>query len=118
MEFKGKLTKKLEVESGTSKAGKDWKKQSIVINNGDPFNPEVCITFFGDEKISLLKGLKKDEHITVHANVSSREHEGKYYHQIDGWKIDKEAAVVTPPPVKTQVVETPVVDEDFDDLPF
>ena len=30
----GKLIKLLDVESGTSKAGKEWKKQSFVIDTG------------------------------------------------------------------------------------
>jgi hypothetical protein len=31
MEIKGKVFKVLPKETGTSKAGKDWSKQSIVI---------------------------------------------------------------------------------------
>ena len=34
MEVTGKLVKKLELETGTSKAGKEWQKQSIVIDTG------------------------------------------------------------------------------------
>jgi hypothetical protein len=34
MEVTGKLVKKLELETGISKAGKEWKKQSIVIDTG------------------------------------------------------------------------------------
>jgi hypothetical protein len=32
--IKGKLSRKLSVESGTSKAGKEWKKQSFVVDTG------------------------------------------------------------------------------------
>jgi hypothetical protein len=32
MEVKGTVLRKLSVETGTSKAGKEWKKQSIVID--------------------------------------------------------------------------------------
>ena len=31
MEVKGKVIKKLPLESGTSKAGKEWKKQTMFI---------------------------------------------------------------------------------------
>jgi len=40
----GKLVKALDVESGTSKAGKEWKKQSFVIDTGAQYNPEVCFS--------------------------------------------------------------------------
>jgi len=88
MEIKGKLVKKLEVETGTSKAGKDYKKQNFVINTGDQFNPEVCIGLFGD-KVDLLNGVNVGDELTVSINISSREFNGKYYTQVDGWKIVK-----------------------------
>ena len=87
MIVKGRLTQKLEVEKGTSKAGKDWQKQSIVIDNGDQFNPNICISFFGEDKIKMLKGFKEGQEIEVNINLSSREFNGKWYHSIDGWKI-------------------------------
>ena len=83
----GKITQILKVENGTTKAGKSWSKQSIVVDNGDKFNPTVCITFFGD-KTDLLQGLTVGQDVTVHVNISSREFNGKYYHNIDGWKIE------------------------------
>ena len=43
----GKLVKTLEIESGTSKAGKEWKKQSFIIDTGSQFNPEICFNLFG-----------------------------------------------------------------------
>ena len=37
----GKITQILKEENGTTKAGKSWSKQSIVVDNGDKFNPTV-----------------------------------------------------------------------------
>ena len=48
-EIKGKLVKKLTVETGTAKTGKEWKKQGFVIDTGAQFNPEVCFSLFGDD---------------------------------------------------------------------
>lgn len=47
MDIKGKLIKKLDVESGTSKTGKEWKKQSILVEQDSlvDFNREVVIQF-------------------------------------------------------------------------
>ena len=33
LEMKGKLAKKLEAQRGVSKAGKEWIKQSFVLDN-------------------------------------------------------------------------------------
>ena len=55
----GKLVKALDEESGTSKAGKEWKKQSFVIDTGAQFNPEVCFSLFGEDKIAMLQGINQ-----------------------------------------------------------
>ena len=49
MEVTGKVLRKLELETGVSKAGKEWQKQSIVIDTGGEFNNEVCVSAFGDK---------------------------------------------------------------------
>ena len=85
---KGKVAKKLAVESGVSKAGKEWRKQSLVVNTGDDYNPEVCISFFGDEKIAILDTLSEGQEVEVSVNISSRAWQDKYFHSIDGWKVD------------------------------
>ncbi len=85
----GKLLKILPVESGTSKEGKEWKKQNFVVDSYNQYNPEVCFNAFGDEKIKSLSNFKEGEEITVSFNLSSREFNGKYYHNIDAWRIEK-----------------------------
>ena len=113
----GKLVKALDVESGTSKAGKEWKKQSFVIDTGSQFNPEVCFSLFGEDKIAMLQGINTGEEIEVSFNLSSREYNGRYYHNIDAWRINKAAGSViaahedeAPFPAQTNAEE--------DDLPF
>jgi hypothetical protein len=86
--IKGKITKVLEVESGTSKAGKEWRKQDFVVDTGDQYNPEVCFNLFGDEKIEMLSKFSEGQEVEISFNVSSREFNGKYYHNLDAWKIN------------------------------
>ena len=38
MKITGKLTKVLELQKGISKAGKEWQKQSFVLDNGADLN--------------------------------------------------------------------------------
>jgi len=84
MEVKGTLVKKLDIESGISKAGKEWQKQSIVLDNGGDFNNEVCVSAFGD-KVKDLTALEVGMHLTILCNVYSREFKGRYYNSIDGY---------------------------------
>ncbi len=84
MEVTGKLVKKLELETGTSKAGKEWKKQSIVIDTGDEFNNLIAVSAFG-EKLKQMNKLEIGMEVSVLCNDYSREYNGRYYHNIDGY---------------------------------
>tara|TARA_R100000908_G_scaffold25216_1_gene11601 strand:+ start:1003 stop:1329 length:327 start_codon:yes stop_codon:yes gene_type:complete len=84
MEVTGKLVKKLELETGTSKAGKEWQKQSIVIDTGDEFNNLIAVSAFGD-KLKQMNKLEVGMEVSVLCNVYSREYNGRYYHNIDGY---------------------------------
>jgi len=106
---KGKITKILEVESGTSKAGKEWRKQVFVIDTGDQYNPEIAFSVFGDEKVEkLTKYNKVGQEVEVAFNVSSREYNGKYFHNLDAWKIQNIDGEVKPQEAEAE----------SDDLPF
>ena len=111
LKVKGKLVKKLEVETGTSKAGKEWKKQNFVIDTGSQYNPEVCFQVFGD-KLDILSSVKEGQEIEVKFNVSSREFNGKYYHNLDAWFISAEKNV------KPEVEQLAKAIDSGDDLPF
>ena len=43
MEVRGKLVKMLDLETGTSKAGKSWEKQTAVIDTGKDFNSSEIV---------------------------------------------------------------------------
>jgi len=88
MKIVGKLVTKLQVEAGTSKAGKPWEKQSVIIEQNTDYNKEVVISFFGD-KVKSLRDIEEGSEVSVSINLSSREFKGKYYHNIDGWFIAK-----------------------------
>ena len=84
MEIIGKLISKLERETGVSSSGKSWEKQSIIVEQNVEYNKEVVISFFGD-KIKSIRDIEEGSDVSVSVNLSSREYNGKYYHNIDGW---------------------------------
>ena len=106
MEVKGTVKLIAPAETGVSKSGKAWKKQVIVVDTGADYNPDIAIQAFGDDKIKDLNKLAVGDSVLIKCNVSSREYNGKYFHNIDGWWFTKNTKE-----------EAPVVAES-DDLPF
>ena len=84
MEVKGKVKSKLQLESGVSKSGKTWKKQTVVIDTGGEFNNEIAVNAFG-EKLDSLNKLEVGMEVKILCNVYSREYNGRYFHNIDGY---------------------------------
>ena len=115
LSVKGKLSRKLSVESGTSKAGKEWKKQSFLIDTGAQYNPEICFQLFGEDKIAMLNHHNEGDQVEVSFNLSSREYNGKYFHNIDAWRIEGQT-VGNPEMEAAPVFNAPETKED--DLPF
>ena len=65
LSVKGKLSRKLSVESGTSQAGKEWKKQPFLIDTGAQYNPEICFQLFGEDKIEILNHHNEGDQVEV-----------------------------------------------------
>ena len=112
MEVKGKLVKKLPVESGISKSEKQWKKQTVVVDTGAEYNPEIAITAFGDDKLKDLDKLSVGDDVLIKCNVSSREYNGRYFHNIDGWFFSKNTKE------DTRALDVHFEGTTSDDLPF
>lgn len=115
LSVKGKISKKLEVESGTSKAGNNWKKQSFVLDTGSQYNPEICFQLFGEEKIEILTTFNEGDEVEVSFNLSSREYNGRYFHNVDAWRLEK---LNTNESVKNEEISHFDSSSEEDDLPF
>jgi hypothetical protein len=121
MQVKGTLQQILKLESGVSKAGKEWKKQDFILVTNEQFPKTVCFTLFGD-KISLIDGISTGTEIEVYFSVESRDFNGKWYHNINAWKIDRAGAVSStgtyPPEFSTGIGLSEPADDTGNDLPF
>ena len=91
MEVKGKLVEKLEQEAGTSKAGKPWVKQTVVIDTGNEFNNLIAVSAFGEDKVQKMNMLEEGMTVIILCNVYSREYNDKYYHNIDGYHFTNQS---------------------------
>ncbi|MDP2339068.1 MAG: DUF3127 domain-containing protein [Bacteroidota bacterium] len=121
MQVKGTLLQILKMESGVSKAGKEWKKQDFVIETNEQFPKKVCFTLFGD-KISLIDGITEGSELEVFFSLESRDFNGKWYHNINAWKIERAGAVGAsnnyPPDFSTGDIPPESGDDSGNDLPF
>ncbi len=116
LSVKGKLSRKLSVESGTSKAGKEWKKQSFLVDTGAQYNPEICFQLFGDEKIEILNHHNEGDQVEVSFNLSSKEYNGRYFHNIDACRIENIGGASVSQDQDSPEFNAPSTEED--DLPF
>ncbi len=121
MQVKGTLLQILKQESGVSKAGKEWKKQDFVIETNEQFPKKVCFTLFGD-KTSLIAGITEGTEIEVYFSVESRDFNGKWYHNINAWKIEHIGATSAPqnfpPEFSMGDIPPEPADDSGNDLPF
>lgn len=120
LEIKGKVILVLDPESGTSKnTGKDWTKQTFVIEEVDGQYPKkIAIDAFNKE-------IEAEVGDTVNAfiNVESREWEGRWFTNIGLWKVEiiERGNIIAPDSAPTPTENTvPVSDiaPEENDLPF
>lgn len=116
-EIKGTIKEILKVESGVSKADKEWKKLTFAISNNDGYEgKEVVHAFeiFGIEKVdNFVKYNKVGALVEVSFNSSSNrwvspKGDVKYFTTNQAWKVFG---------ATTENKETFVAEGD-DDLPF
>jgi len=107
--IKGTVKELLEVQSGTSKAGKDWKKQVFIVSNNEGYEGKEQIfafEMFGTEKVdNLSKYNKVGDKVEVSFNIQTNEYNGKYYTSLQAWKV-------------MSATPQEIVAEGDDDLPF
>ena len=127
MEIVGKIIHVLQPQSGTSAAGNAWKKQEYVLETEDAYPKKICFSFFGDRVDQFP--LKINDRVRVSVDIESREYNGRWYTNINGWKsepADAQAQPMQPAATMQQPVNAvpapPVPDftqsTENDDLPF
>ena len=121
---KGTIKEVLPVQSGVSKGGKDWQKQTFVIaetyqkNDGTEGENLVAFELFGTEKVENFgKYNNLGDSVEVKASVRSNrwEKDGKvsYFTSANAWRIDKLEAIAQAPSA-----QAPEQSEEVEKLPF
>jgi len=101
LEVSGKITKILDLQTGTTAAGSEWKKQSFILETTEQYNNVYCFEIFGEEKVDkFLKFNKVGNEVKVDFNVSTNEWKGKYFTSLSAWKIFKAETEAPAEPVE------------------
>ncbi len=111
-ELTGKI--KLLQEPKTFDSGFTKREMVVVVEDGK-YPQEINLEFVQD-KVALLDDLQPGQTVTVSFDIRGREYNGRYFNNLQGWKIVTEAdnAVQTPAPS----FEAPPADSYDDDIPF
>lgn len=117
MKVQGKITKINEVTSGTSAAGKEWKKLSFLLETTEEYNNLYCFDVFGEEKVDqFVKFNRVGQDVDVDFNVKTNEWKGKYFTSLGAWKIFKADVADAPEGMEASGIELKA--DESDDLPF
>jgi hypothetical protein len=88
-----KITKVLDVQKGTSKAGKEWQKVTFVAETSEEYNNLYAFEIFGEEKVENFNKFNKvGDLVNVEFNVSCNEWQGKYFTSLSAWRVEKAGA--------------------------
>ncbi len=95
MEITGRIIQVLPEVGGTSKAGNEWKKQEYILETQDAYPKKICFQIFGADRIKEA-AIQAGETLTVSFDIESREYQGRWFTNINAWKVDRGASAGQP----------------------
>jgi hypothetical protein len=91
MEVQGKIIVLNDTESiGT----KEFKKRLVVVQTDEQY-PQTIPVEFTKDKTSLLNNFSIGDFVKIGINLRGTEWNGRYFANINGWKIDKADSSLT-----------------------
>lgn len=72
---------------GQSDNGNYWTKQTVVFETYDTKPKLLAVDFFGDRKTNITNKLQPGQVCEVTFTITSREHNDRWYTQLDGVSI-------------------------------
>ncbi|MDE6113980.1 DUF3127 domain-containing protein [Barnesiella sp. WM24] len=86
MEIEGRIILALPEQSGTSKAGNEWKKREYVLETHESYPRKVHFDLFGQKADQYP--LNVGDEIRLSFDINSREYNGRWFTSISGWKVE------------------------------
>jgi len=120
------LAGKVKVIFDKQTFGSGFEKREIVVTTAEQYPQDIKFEVY-KEKCSMLDNFKVNDEVNVHFNLRGNEYNGKYFVNLNAWKIDKGSAaapganVVPDNAAPLPTSESPFdsgSDFEGDDLPF
>ena len=99
---RGRIIHVGQLQSGVSKAGKNWQKQQFVLETDGQYPKKVSFNLMND-RIAQAQ-IQMGQTVEIDADAESREYQGKWYTDINAWRVNNLGFVATSAPVQTQAV--------------
>lgn len=115
MQLTAKLVQVLPLQKGTGKNG-EWKKQDIIVETDGQYPKKVCISIWGD-KINDNQ-LKVGNTLNISFDVESREYNSRWYTDVKAWKVEVAGGDPVDNSPSDEYHDSPLNNEQEDDLPF
>lgn len=85
----GTVKEVLQTKQGVSASGKEWATQEFILTTDDSNYPcDICFRIFGNDKITEC-AVKEGESLQVFFDIRSRDYNGRWFTDINVWKIDR-----------------------------
>jgi len=91
MELNGRIIVLGETETIGAKG---FKKRVLVIETDENYKQTIPVEFVQD-KTNLLDNFKINDFVKISINLRGTEWQGRYFANINGWKIDKSQSTLT-----------------------
>ena len=88
MKLTGKITKVMDVQTGTSEKGNEWKKQTIVVMDDNPnvaYPDEMVLDIWNDH--IPASPLVVGQHVEVFFSVRTRSYNDKLFNDFNVFRI-------------------------------
>lgn len=108
--------KKITETSGTSKAGKDWRKGQYQLHTEGQYPKTVVMQAFGDKNLGW-NDITPGSKVHVEFDIESREWNGKFFTDVSAIIVKLAQPAPAPAPAP-QPAPAPVMSNEDEDLPF
>lgn len=119
-EVEGKLVKKFDTESKTQ----TFQAREFVIEVSSGNYPQMVKFQLVQDRCAIVDEYNEGEQMKVYFDLRGREWQGKYFTNLNAWRVERPTASATPPTAPAADSEfpsagdEPAVEMGDDDLPF
>ncbi len=118
------LTGKVKLVMDAKTISDKFTVREFVVTVEDGNYPQDIALQFVNDKVSLLDNIQTGQEVTVSFDIRGREYNGRYFNNLNAWKLQAGEAVASAPAAAGE--KPPVADKDVpadfdeyeDDIPF